>query len=245
MIRKLLVYDSYTLFWQKLRFEIFGRVRGGTPRSIFSDFDILAFNLRLDPPWRPNGPSERVLKPTMPSPTFDSEHISPKQPFSKVIISDPGKHLKFRIFLKIRIHGQSHIYLVTRPWPWPWPWPWPSAEGLKTYSRALLDMIIWDKNHGRLPRLRRGPPSVPYPSFWAKMIVYDRIEDKINSQVIWPYFTHWPPHSQNRPKKWKKVKSRPEIPESTYMIRVRLLCFWPVLVVGFRGKLKPTSSRKV
>ena len=117
--------------------------------------------------------------------------------------------------------------MVTRPWPWPWPWPWPSAEGLKTYSRALLDMIIWDKNHGRLPRLRRGPPSVPYPScptwgfqeppggrffqgplgplvFWAKMIVYDRIEDKINSQVIWPYFTHWPPHSQNRPKKWKK-----------------------------------------
>ena len=77
--------------------------------SIFSDFDILAFNLRLDPPWRPNGPSERVLKPTMPSPTFDSEHISPKQPFSKVIISDPGKHLKFRIFLKIGIHGQSHI----------------------------------------------------------------------------------------------------------------------------------------
>ena len=108
-MRKLLVYDSYTLFWQKLRFEIFGRVRGGTPRSIFSDFDILAFNLRLDPPWRPNGPSERVLKPTMPSPTFDSEHISPKQPFSKVIISDPGKHLKFRIFLKIGIHGQSHI----------------------------------------------------------------------------------------------------------------------------------------
>ena len=229
---------------------------------------FLDFNLRLDPPWRPNGPSERVLKPTMPSPTFDSEHISPKQPFSKVIISDPGKHLKFRIFLKIGIHGQSHIYLVTRPWPWPWPWPWPSAEGLKTYSRALLDMIIWDKNHGRLPRLRRGPPSVPYPScptwgfqeppggrffqgplgplvFWAKMIVYDRIEDKINSQVIWPYFTHWPPHSQNRPKKWKKMKSRPEIPESTYMIRVRLLCFWPVLVVGFRGKLKPTSSRKV
>ena len=45
----------------------------------------------------------------MPSPTFDSEHISPKQPFSKVIISDPGKHLKFRIFLKIGIHGQSHI----------------------------------------------------------------------------------------------------------------------------------------
>ena len=77
--------------------------------SIFSDFDILAFNLRLDPPWRPNGPSERVLKPTMPSPTFDSEHISPKQPFSKVIISDPGKHLKFRIFLKIGIHAQSHI----------------------------------------------------------------------------------------------------------------------------------------
>ena len=38
MIRKLLVYDSYTLFWQKLRFEIFGRVRGGPPRSIFSDF---------------------------------------------------------------------------------------------------------------------------------------------------------------------------------------------------------------
>ena len=72
--------------------------------SIFSDFDILAFNLRLDPPWRPNGPSERVLKPTMPSPTFDSEHISPKQPFSKVIISDPGKHLKFRIFLKIFFH---------------------------------------------------------------------------------------------------------------------------------------------
>ena len=107
LIRKLLVYDSYTLFWQKLRFEIFGRVRGGTPRSIFSDFDILAFNLRLDPPWRPNGPSERVLKPTMPSPTFDSEHIclyiSPKQSFSKVIISDPGKHLKFRIFLKIGI----------------------------------------------------------------------------------------------------------------------------------------------
>ena len=59
---------------------------------------------RLDPPWRPNGPSERVLKPTMPSPTFDSEHISPKQPFSKVIISDPGKHLKFRIFLKIFFH---------------------------------------------------------------------------------------------------------------------------------------------
>ena len=75
-----------------------------TPRSIFSDFDILAFNLRQDPPWRPNGPSERVLKPTMPSPTFDSEHISPKQPFSKVIISDPGKHLKFRIFLKIFFH---------------------------------------------------------------------------------------------------------------------------------------------
>ena len=40
MIRKLLVYDSYTLFWQKLRFEIFGRVRGGTPRSIFSDSGI-------------------------------------------------------------------------------------------------------------------------------------------------------------------------------------------------------------
>ena len=37
MIRKLLVYDSYTLFWQKLRFEIFGRVRGGAPRLIFSD----------------------------------------------------------------------------------------------------------------------------------------------------------------------------------------------------------------
>merc|ERR1712173_114030 len=70
---KVVIYDSYTLFWQKLRFEIFGRVRGGTPMSIFSDFDILAFNLRLDPPWRPNGPSERVLKPTMPSPTFDSE----------------------------------------------------------------------------------------------------------------------------------------------------------------------------
>ena len=26
-----------------------------------------------------------------------------------MIISDPGKHLKFRIFLKIGIHGQSHI----------------------------------------------------------------------------------------------------------------------------------------
>ena len=104
LIRKLLVYDSYTLFWQKLRFEIFGRVRGGTPMSIFSDFDILAFNLRLDPPWRPNGPSERVLKGTMPSSTFDAQHISPLQPFSKVIISDPGKHLKFRIFLKIFFH---------------------------------------------------------------------------------------------------------------------------------------------
>ena len=59
---------------------------------------------RLDPPWRPNGPSERVLKGTMPSSTFDAQHISPLQPFSKVIISDPGKHLKFRIFLKIFFH---------------------------------------------------------------------------------------------------------------------------------------------
>ena len=58
---------------------------------------------RLDPPWRPNGPSERVLKGTMPSSTFDAQHISPLQPFSKVIISDPSKALKFRIFLKIRI----------------------------------------------------------------------------------------------------------------------------------------------
>ena len=27
---------------------------------------------RPDPPWRPNGPSERVLKGTMPSSTFDA-----------------------------------------------------------------------------------------------------------------------------------------------------------------------------
>ena len=35
LIRKLFVYNSYTLFWQKIRFEIFGRLRGGTPRSYF------------------------------------------------------------------------------------------------------------------------------------------------------------------------------------------------------------------
>ena len=38
MIRKLFGYNSYTLFWQKIRFEIFGRLRGGYPKVIFSDF---------------------------------------------------------------------------------------------------------------------------------------------------------------------------------------------------------------
>ena len=40
--------------------------------SNLAEMGFFAFNLRLDPLWRPNGPSERVLKPTMPSPTFDS-----------------------------------------------------------------------------------------------------------------------------------------------------------------------------
>ena len=97
---------------------------------------------RLDPPWRPNGPSERVLKPTMPSPTFDSEHISPKQPFSKVIISDPGKHLKFRIFLKIGIS--------------------PSEKKIKFF------LFIFSPDHGILstkkvvPKKKKFPPNRNY-----------------------------------------------------------------------------------
>ena len=40
LIQKLFVYNSYTLFWQKIRFEIFWGVRGG-PRSW--DFQIWDF----------------------------------------------------------------------------------------------------------------------------------------------------------------------------------------------------------
>ena len=142
--------------------------------SIFSDFDILAFNLRQDPPWRPNGPSERVLKPTMPSPTFDSEHISPKQPFSKVIISDPGKHLKFRIFLKIGIHGQSHQTMAM------------TMTMAMTISRRAQNILQSPSRHDYL---RQKPWSPPPPPAGTPLCTLPQLSHlRFSRAARWPIF---------------------------------------------------------
>ena len=58
LIRKLFGYNSYTLFWQKIRFEIFGRLRGGYPKVIFSDFGDQK-KKKSCCQWPQNGPIQR------------------------------------------------------------------------------------------------------------------------------------------------------------------------------------------